>query len=221
MAVLCSGGKDSTLALWMAMREKHEIACLLAMVPKREDSWMFHHPNVKLVDLLAKCVGLPLLKVETSGEKDKELVDLERAMSSINVEGVVSGAIASGYQKKSIDRICEKLGLKHLAPLWGENPENLLIDILKHKFKVIITAVAADGLGPEWLGRELDNAAVEELIELSKKYRINPAGEGGEYESLVLDAPFFKSKIKVVEAENVWRGTSGYYLVKRAEIEGK
>lgn len=209
------------MAIWKVMQLEHEISCVLSMIPKRMDSWMFHVPNIGLMDLFAECAGLPLVKAETSGEKDKELLDLERALSSLDVEGIVSGAVASSYQKNNVDKICGKLGLKHLAPLWGKNPETLFQEMFRDGFKIIITAVAAEGLGPEWLGRELNERAVGDLTQLGKKYGINPIGEGGEYESLVLDAPFFKSRIKVVDAEKVWRGTGGYYLVKRAEIEGK
>jgi len=43
-------------------------------------------------------------------------------------------------------------------------------------------------------------------------------GEGGEYETLVLDAPFFKKKIELVETEVFWKGESGYLLVKKATL---
>ncbi len=42
---------------------------------------------------------------------------------------------------------------------------------------------------------------VEELAELHRKYAINPAGEGGEYESFVLDGPMFKKKIVIKNAD--------------------
>ncbi|MEW6222106.1 MAG: diphthine--ammonia ligase [Candidatus Hadarchaeota archaeon] len=218
LAALCSGGKDSALALWRAMGQGHEISCLVAMVSRREDSWMYHTPNIRLVDLFAECARFPLLKVETSGEKDEELLDLEGALSELNVNGVVSGAIASTYQKRNIDRICSRLGIKSLAPLWGKEPAILLREMLRERFEIIITAAAAEGLGPEWLGRKLDKSAIEDLVEFGKKRGINPAGEGGEYESLVLDAPFFRSKIRILEAKKVWHGTSGCYLVRRADI---
>ncbi|MEW6592753.1 MAG: diphthine--ammonia ligase [Candidatus Hadarchaeota archaeon] len=221
LVALCSGGKDSALALWRAMGQGHEISCVLAMISRREDSWMFHIPNIRMVDLFAECACLPLVKVETSGEKDKELSDLEGALSEIDVDGVVSGAIASSYQKKNIGAICSRLGLESLTPLWAENPLDILRDLLRERFEVIVTAAAAEGLGPEWLGKKLDKNAIGELAELGKGRGISPVGEGGEYESLVLDAPFFKSRIRILEAETVWHSTSGCYLVRRADIIGK
>jgi predicted ATP pyrophosphatase (TIGR00289 family) len=221
VAALCSGGKDSTFALWLAMKQGHEIERLVAMIPKREDSFMFHYPNIHLVGLFAECVGLPLLKAETSGVKEEELDDLERALRELDIEGVVSGAIASEYQKSRIDRICEKLGLVSIAPLWGREPIELLSEMLNAAFDIIITSVAAQGFDESWLGREIDKGALHDFVELNQKYGVSPSGEGGEYESLVLDAPFFKKRIEVIEAENIWRGTNGYLLIKQAELVEK
>ncbi len=221
VAALCSGGKDSIFALWLAMKQGHEVKRLVAMIPKREDSWMFHFPNIRLVDLFAECVGLPLLKVETSGVKEEELDDLERALRELGIEGVVSGAIASEYQKSRIDRICEKLSLVSIAPLWGRDPTELLGGMLKTGFDVIITSVAAQGFDESWLGRKIDESTLRDLVELNQRYGINLSGEGGEYESLVLDASFFKKRIEVTEAERVWRGTNGYFLIKQAKLVEK
>ena len=221
VAALCSGGKDSAFALWSVMNQGHEIERLVAMIPKREDSWMFHRPNIHLIDLFAECAGLPLMKVETSGEREMELEDLERALRKLDVEGVLSGAIASNYQKSRIDRICDKLGLMHIAPLWGRDPAELLCEMVGAGFEAVITSVAAEGFDEKWLGKKIDEKCVEDLVKLHEKFRINVCGEGGEYESLVLDAPFFKKRIEVIEAENIWRGTNGYLLIKQAEFVEK
>jgi len=221
VAALCSGGKDSTFALWLAMKQGHEVERLVAMIPKREDSWMFHYPNIHLIDLFAESVGLPLLKAETSGVKDEELNDLERALCGLDIEGVVSGAIASKYQKDRIDSICQKLGLITIAPLWGHEPVKLLSEMLNAGVDAIIASVAAQGFDESWLGRKIDKSALHDLVELNQRYGISPSGEGGEYESLVLDAPFFKKRIEVMEAERIWRGTNGYLLIKQAKLVEK
>ncbi len=221
LAALCSGGKDSSFALWLALQQGHEVARVVAMIPRREDSFMFHFPNIHLIDLFAECAGFPLVKAETSGERERELEDLKRVLSGLDVEGVVSGAIASKYQKSRIDQICGELGLRSVAPLWGREPTPLFSEMLDAGFEVIITSVAAEGFDESWLGRKIDEGCLENLKKLQAKFKINISGEGGEYETLVLDTPFFKKRIEVVEAERVWRGTSGYYLIKRAKVVGK
>ncbi len=221
VAVLATGGKDSTLALHRVLRLGHDVKYLVSMIPLRQDSWMFHYPNIHLMDLFAEAVGIPLVKGETSGVKEVEVEDLKRLVAGLDVDGIVSGAIASNYQKARIEEICKHLKLKCLTPLWQEEPTSILKEILCLNFKVIITGVYAYGFSKEWLGRKLNANIVKALTELNKRLGVSLVGEGGEYETLVLDAPFFKKKLKIVEAEKVWRGQSGHLLVKKAVLEAK
>jgi diphthine-ammonia ligase len=221
VAVLATGGKDSALALNKVLDEGHEVACLATMVPLREDSWMFHYPNICLIDLFAEATEISLVKAETSGIKEEEVEDLKRLVAGLDVDGLVSGAIASEYQKKRIDGICRELGLKCLAPLWHREPLDILKEILNLQFEVIMTGVYAHGFDQEWLGRKIDQAAVDDLTKLNEQYGVSLVGEGGEYETLVLDASFLKKKIVVVHAEKVWKGQSGSYLIDEAKLESK
>ena len=221
VAVLATGGKDSALALYRVLKMDYEVKCLACMIPMREDSWMFHYPNINLVDLFAKAVDIPLVKAETSGIKEEEVGDLKQLIEGLDVDAIVSGAIASTYQKSRIEKICEQLGLRCIAPLWHENPLNILKEIVALKFDVIVTGVYAYGFSREWLGRKIDNATIEALKELNRRYGISLVGEGGEYETLVLDAPFFKKRIRIIQAEKVWKDQSGYFLVAKAELENK
>jgi predicted ATP pyrophosphatase (TIGR00289 family) len=221
VAVLATGGKDSALAFYKILNADHEIKFLVTMIPLREDSWMFHYPNIRLVDLFAETVEVPLVKAETSGIKEEEVEDLKRVIEKLDVDAIVSGAIASNYQKTRIENVCKQLGLKCIAPLWHRNPLDILNEIVDLKFDVIITGVCAYGFNREWLGRKIDEASIKALIELNKQYGVSLVGEGGEYETLVLDAPFFKKRIKITEAEKIWKNQDGYFLVKRAKLESK
>ncbi len=221
VAVLATGGKDSTLALYRVLTEGYNVAYLVSMIPLREDSWMFHYPNIHLMDLFAEAVNIPLVKAETSGKKEEEIDDLKSLVGKLNIEGIVCGAVASDYQKSRIEKICKDLDLKCICPLWQESPIRLLEEILNLKFEAIITAVCAYGFNREWLGRKIDKRAVEDLIELNRRHSVSLVGEGGEYETLVLDASFFYKSIKVVEAEKIWKNQSGYFLIREAKLENK
>ena len=146
LAALVSGGKDSVLALYRAQQMGHSIEVLATMVPKRSDSYMFHYPNIHLTDYLAKALEIPLVRAETSGIKEKELEDLKKLLLSLDVEGVVTGAIASSYQKERIDKLCDELGLKSIAPLWHQNPLDIMNELVELNFKVIFVGVSAFGL---------------------------------------------------------------------------
>jgi len=221
VAALISGGKDSALALHRALKAGHKVNFLVAMIPQREDSWMFHYPNIGLTDLFSEATGIPLVKAETSGIKEEELEDLKDLLSTLNVKGVVSGAIASQYQEQHIERICQELGLSSITPLWGEEPLKLLKELVSLEFEAIITGVYAQGFDESWLGRLIEMDTIDALLQLNRKHHISIIGEGGEYETLVLDAPFFKKRIELVETEKIWQEESGWLHVKKATLKPK
>ena len=221
VAALVTGGKDSVLALHRAQKMGHNIKFLAAMIPKRADSWMFHFPNIHLTNHLSRAVEIPLVKAETSGIKEKELEDLKELLASLDVDGIVSGAIASRYQKERIERICQELNLKSVTPLWHEDPLDLLREIIDLSFQVVIVGVYAYGFDQSWLRREINSATLKSLVELHEDYGISLVGEGGEYETLVLDAPFFKKRIKILRSETTYEDYTGVLLVKEARLVDK
>lgn len=221
VAALVTGGKDSALALHRTLKRGYEVKHLVTMVPQREDSWMFHYPNIHMADLFAQAVGIPLVKAETSGIKEAELTDLKQVLARLDVDAIVTGAIFSQYQKKRVDEICQELGLKHISPLWHEAPLELLKEIVTLKMETIIVGVYAYGFDEIWLGRKINEDTIKDLVELNRKFQVSLVGEGGEYETLVLDAPFFKKKIQLIETKKIWEGQSGYSIVKKAVLVNK
>ena len=221
VAALVTGGKDSALALHRTLKRGYEVKHLVTMVPQREDSWMFHYPNIHMADLFAQAVGIPLVKAETSGIKEAELTDLKQVLARLDVDAIVTGAIFSQYQKKRVDEICQELGLKHIAPLWHKAPLELLKEIVTLKMETIIVGVYAYGFDEIWLGRKINEDTIKDLVELNRKFQVSLVGEGGEYETLVLDAPFFKKKIQLIETKKIWEGQSGYSIVKKAVLVNK
>jgi ABC transporter with metal-binding/Fe-S-binding domain ATP-binding protein len=218
VAALVTGGKDSALALHRVLSQGYQVKYLVTMLPQRPDSWMFHYPNIHLADVFAEASEIPLVKGETSGIKESELEDLKRLLTGLQVDGIVTGAIRSKYQKSRIDKICQDLNLKSITPLWQEDPQKLLEEIVNLNFEVIIVGVYAYGFDATWLGRKLNQETIKDLVKLAKKYRISIVGEGGEYETLVLDAPFFKKKIQPLQTEKIWENHSGYLLVKKTKL---
>lgn len=223
-AVLFSGGKDSTMAAYSALKEGHEVKYLVSIFSDNPASYMFHVANIHITELSAEAMGIPLIKKVTKGIKEEELEDLKNILIELKdkgVEAIYSGALFSVYQKSRIDAICEDLGLKSCAPLWHRDPTEYMEEIIDLGFEFIITSVAAEGLDESWLGKKIDKDALDEIVELNKKYKIHIGFEGGEAETLVLDGPIFNKKIKVIESENVWEGDSGYFLIKKAELADK
>lgn len=213
LGVLFSGGKDSTYAAWLAKNEGYTISCLISLWSHNNDSFMFHTPAIELTKKQAECMDLPLIVQETEGEKEIELKDLEKAIKlaikKYKIEGVVTGAVESVYQASRVQNICNKLGIECFNPLWQKNQVEILEDLIKNKFEVIISGVAAYPLDKKWISRVIDKKFIEDICGLSDKYKINPAGEGGEFESLVVNCPLFKKRLGV-ELRNVFgEGNAG------------
>jgi ABC transporter with metal-binding/Fe-S-binding domain ATP-binding protein len=219
---LYTGGKDSTYGLQWAREQGHDVRCLLTIRPHSDDSYMFHVPNIWITEYTSKCVGLPLLTRESPGVKEEELADLkailEDAKRKYGIEGVVSGAVASKYQKDRVDRLCSELGLASLAPLWGLTPEEAVRREIAMGLDIRLIGVYAEGLDEKWLGRRLDENALNELV---RKKTVSPVGEGGEFESLVVDAPFYKKRLEIVEAEKHFEKGRGTLVIKKVKLADK
>lgn len=224
LAALFSGGKDSTYALHKAIESGHEVKQLVTIFPEKDSSWMFHYPCIELTRLQASAMGIPQIVGRSRGEKERELKDLSRVLrKTVGIDGVVSGAIASNYQKMRIEKVCEELNLACVTPLWGEDQEKLLKEEIGLGFEIIITGVYSEGFNSNWIGRRIDEKCVEELKGLEEKYEIQLSGEGGEFETLVLDCPLFKQKIRILEFRVRWdrKTGSGYMIDARAELVKK
>lgn len=219
LAALISGGKDSMLALHLAA-EHHDIVCLATAMPDNPDSYMFHTPNLHLVDAIARCLEKPIFKIPVSGEEEKEVEELRRGIECLKVDGLVIGGMQSEYQRGRFAAICEKLGLEMVAPLWGKDAE-WIMEKVAESFDAIFVKVAAYGLDEKWLGRKIDERAIVDLKELNRKYGIHVAGEGGEFETLVLDAPLYRKQIAVRDAKSRWFGDSGVYVIDKFDIVEK
>lgn len=218
-AVLYTGGKDSHYALLKALEAGYK-PCLVTVVPKRADSYMFHTVNVRWAFLHGEASGLEQHGVYVSGEKEVEVEELYTSLKELKqrcgFEALVTGAVASRYQKERADRLAERLGVRHIAPLWGKNQEELLLEEVAVS-KFIITAVMAMGLGPELLGVVITEELARRIIELSKRYGFSPVGEGGEYETYVVKSPLFAIE---VTGEKIWRPTGwGYFEIKKAAVK--
>ncbi len=217
IAALISGGKDSLFAAYKAGKE-HELACIIAIKSKNPESYMFHIPNINLVKVQAKTMDLPIIFYETEGIKEEELKDLKEAIEiakeKYRIEGIVSGAIKSSYQKERIDNICKELKMQSLAPLWQTNEEIYLKELMTN-FNVIIVGIAAEGLTKNMLGTRIGLTFIDKM----RSSNVSIIGEGGEFETLVLECPLFKKKIEVKEFEiKMENECTGHYLIKKATL---
>ncbi|TYL40275.1 ATP-binding protein [Natronococcus pandeyae] len=231
---LFSGGKDSAWALYQALERGLNVERLVTVHPTG-DSYMYHVPATELAGLAAESIGIPLVDVEpadfeadsaanSSVQGDDELEPLEAALTELDAErpggiaGVTAGAVESEYQTSRIQGMCDRLGCDLFAPLWQEDPRELADAMLEAGFEITIVQVAAHGLDESWLGRTIDAEALAELEALNEEYGVHILGEGGEFETLVVDGPHMDRRIGL-EYETEWDGTRGTIRVTDAQLE--
>ena len=199
-AALSSGGKDSVLACQKALDAGLDVRYMVTVRPADPDSYMFHSANLDAVRAIADAAGMAYVELPSSGEKEAELADLEAGLAALPIEGIVTGAIGSTYQRDRLAAIAGRLGIALAAPLWGMDPEALLREVAE-RLDAIIVVTAADGLDESFLGQRFDDALIDRLKRVASARKIHLAGEGGEYESLALDAPFYRRPVTYASAE--------------------
>lgn len=214
LGVLFSGGKDSVYSMYLEKQKGNKISCLMSVFSENKESYMFHIPNIDKVKKQSKVLEIPLITQKTKGKKEDELKDLvkiiKKAITKYKIEGIVTGALHSDYQASRIQKICDDLKIKCINPLWHKDEISYLNELIKNKFEVIVVGVAAYPLNQSWLGRKIDDNFVKEVKLLKDKYKIHPAGEGGEFETFVLNCPMFKKPLKIKSFKDFSTGQNAW-----------
>ena len=211
VVVLSSGGKDSTYACWWALMRGWDVIANVTVAINGDDSMMFQIPGTEIVKYQSRSAGIEYVGVRSEGIPEVEINEVENALRNINMnyDAIVSGALRSDYQKTRIERMCENLEKISFTPLWHNDSVEHLHSLCNHGFEVIISAVSCEGLTADWIGKTLTKDSLEILDSLSKKYGFNVDGEGGEYETVVLNAPYFEKRI-AYEGNRQWDGVRGH-----------
>ena len=218
VAALLSGGKDSLYAVYIAQQYGWDVTHLVTLLSENKDSWMYHAVNIHLTPLIAQALNIPLISTTTKGQKETELKDLQSLLKPLDIDGVISGAIQSEYQRTRIEHICHNLNIKSFTPLWHKTQHLILKEQINAGFKIIIVSIAAAGFTESWLGKPLTPETLKELEAIQHHHHINIAGEGGEYETLVVDGPLFIKKIVIDEAKKEWKRDHGTYHILKAHL---
>lgn len=224
VAILYSGGKDSTLAIEHALRKKWNIKYLLSVKPNRTDCFLFHFATVEFTKELSEVLGLKHIYTTCEvADPVKEAEIVKEIVAKNPVDAVLLGGI--GLQETQIRSIRDALfplGIEVFATHTGLDEEDLLKEMINKGYEIVMTEIAADGLDESWLGKKIDKDTINDLKKLSIKYGFNLLGEGGSYNSLVIDGPIFSKKLDILDSEKIMEGkNSGYLLVKKIKLLAK
>ena len=224
LAVLFSGGKDSTYSIYKVKKMGHDVKCLVTVFPKSSNSHLLHFSTIELTKLQSQTLEIPhIISTLDSDELAEEMnalkILLDRAKRDFQIEGLVHGGISSEFQKNCFEKICKENNLKIITPLWKINAKDYMDDLIDSKFKFILTSVSSDGLDETWLGKIISAHDILQLNKLSDKYGFNLNFEGGEAETFVVDCPLYLSPIVIAKSKTTWDGYRGRFEIEVASLD--
>jgi uncharacterized protein (TIGR00290 family) len=206
---LLSGGKDSFLSLLIALSVGMEVERTIT-VKADQDSYMFHYPNAELGAVLSETLGIGNSLIPES--------EFEETVAKYPGYFLIAGAVESEFQKTKLEEMCDDLGLRTFFPLWRKKQESIIRDFISTGSRGIFVSVAAEGIGPELLGRDIDEDSLEFLKRVNRTHGISIIGEGGEYETLVTGSPFATGSIEILETEIIDRGIQKNLKIKKYKM---
>jgi len=197
-----SGGKDSCFAYYQALSEGYDISHLLNFISKEYQRVSFHGTEARLIQLQAESIGIPLLQKETTWDGyEQEFKDAVKSLIPEGVTGMVFGDIYLQEHKDWVERVCRELGIEAIEPLWGQDPERILLEFIDSGFEATIISAKSDLFDDKWIGQKVN----KEFLSYLKDNNIDLCGENGEYHTFVTDGPMFKKKIEIAKSQPIMR----------------
>ncbi len=200
--VLWSGGKDCNLALHLAKQEGYEVIALVTFYSKSTE--FRAHPK-EFMELQSRSLGIPhlLLEIQEPFAENYEL-QLRKLKEQLGIEILVSGDISEVHANPNwISERAKAVGMKTFLPLWHAEREEVIRLLLKFKFEMILTMVKAPWLESHFAGRIINPELLEEFRILGPKNGLDLCGEQGEYHTMVLNGPGYRSAIEIKSYELV------------------
>lgn len=201
-----TGGKDGCYSCYLAMKGGYKITHLLHFTNKKKTG--SHELNPALIRAQAEAIGIPLLQREFYSYEE----EFKRAALDLTAQGEIFDAAVFGHietHRPLVERICQELAIELVLPIWKQNSESLIKEILAAGFDVMLVSVRDGFLGREWLGRKIDGRFLEDLKAANSS--VDPCGENGEFHTLVLDGPIFKKRLRITGIDPVHR--DGYWFI--------
>ena len=123
--------------------------------------------------------------------------DIEKMKAEKDVEGLIEAL----KHKDWVERVCRELGIEAIEPLWGQDPERVLLEFMDAGFEATIVSAKSELFDDKWIGRKVSREFLSHL----KDNNIDLCGENGEYHTFVTGGPMFQKKIKITKSQPITR----------------
>ena len=208
VAIMYSGGKDSTFAIDSAKEKGWDIRYLISIKPTRKDCYLFHYATVEHTVELAKILKIPhILEKCSVADPIKEAAIIRKIVEKNQKTNPVNAVILGGTglqetQLASIQNALRPLGIEVFASHAGEEHDLVVEKMLDKGYEILITQVASDGL-IYWLGQKITKETFKQLKCDSVRFKFHIGFEGGYADTLVLDGPIFDKKLQILDSKKV------------------
>ncbi|MDO8473259.1 MAG: diphthine--ammonia ligase [Dehalococcoidia bacterium] len=219
VATFWSGGKDSCLACYKAMQQGHDVAFLINLLQEDGKRTLSHLLDRRLIDMQSFLTGIPLMQRNVTREnQEAEYASVIEEARREGVRGCVFGDIAQRAHRDWLESVCHIAGVEAIFPLWEADRQEIIREFIAAGFEAVVVAVKGRIMGQDWLGRNLNEQFVSDVVELQKTVNLDLCGEWDEYHTLVTAGPLFKQRIKVTLAQPVLRDEYWYADILGYEI---
>jgi len=227
VAILYSGGKDSTFAIQHAKEKGWNIKYLISVKPTRKDCFLFHFATVEHTKEFAKMLKIPHFYVKCRVAdlvKEADIVRkvVEDNQKKMRVDAVVLGGTGlQETQLKSIQNALMPLNIDVFAAHAGDDHDVIMEQMLEKGYEIMITQIASDGL-KDWLGKKITKDNFAQLKKDSVKYGFHIGFEGGYADTLVLDCPLYTQKLMIGDISIIYEDDfCGHVVINKYKMEDK
>jgi diphthine-ammonia ligase len=206
-----SGGKDSCLACYLAIRKGLKISNLIHF--DRPNN--LHGVDPGMIRVQAELAEIPIVQQRVLSEEfEQEFKKTVGTLARNGAKGMVFGDIYLEPHKKWVDRVCGELGIEPIEPLWGIKTERIIQDFLAAGFETIVASGDQKLIDKKYIGRKMDH----EFIEYLRSEKLDVCGESGEFHTFVTGGPLFQGKIHITDAEVIGRDGFWFLNINKYEI---
>jgi uncharacterized protein (TIGR00290 family) len=197
---LCSwsGGKDSCFALMQAIEKGYNPQVLLNVLNEEGKISRSHGIPSAILKRQAESAGLPIHMISSSWEEYEKhfTAALSIVKAQYSLEYAVFGDIDLQPHRDWEEKVCTNAGLTAVLPLWQQNRRELVMAMLNSGIETIIIS-CNEVMGERFIGKTITPVLVDELESIG----VDACGENGEYHTLVLNCPLFKTRLENINVK--------------------
>jgi len=202
-----SGGKDSCLSLYRAIKDGGKPSALFTMMMDHGIKTASHHVPLSVMKEQARSLGIPLVtRASTPKSYETIFTSAIELFRTESIQAGVFGDIDIRERFEWVERVCAKANITPYQPLKKMNRYDILMEFINSGFRAIIISVKEGELGNEYLGRILDLELVKEIESIG----IDPSGEEGEFHTFVIDGPIFEFPVDYKPVDQIY--SNGYWF---------